>query len=400
VANLPPLTSGQSDWLHWRGNGFDGKSTTTGIIKDWSNGLTKLWQADFLCQNNASGSWSSPVVMGNRLIIPGRNQDEDLVFCLDAENGTLLWKGSYKASAESAHGAGSRATPFIDSSRVYTFGRSGDLACWQLSDGKLLWKQNVKDQGGKEPQWGFSTTPLVLDNMVYVQGGGSALALAYNKMDGSLLWKSMEGDAGYSAIVPLLIDSVSHVLVYHANGLACLNAHDGKPSWNAGWITDYGVNASTPIIEGNTIFNSSGYGSGCRLIEFTKTNYKELWKNKNIEAQHTDPILIDGYLYGYTGESSQNKGDFTCVELKTGKQMWKTNQIGQGTTTYADGHLICFDIKGNLYLVKPSPKAFEKLGEIKAAMPDVKNPSWTVPVVANGKLYLRYLQRLVCYKLV
>jgi hypothetical protein len=65
-----------------------------------------------------------------------------------------------------------------------------------------------------------------------------------------------------------------------------------------------------------------------------------------------------------------------------------------------DGHLICLDIKGNLFLVKPDPYGFKKVGEILGAIPDVKNPAWTVPVVANGKLYLRYLQQLICYDLI
>jgi hypothetical protein len=80
--------------------------------------------------------------------------------------------------------------------------------------------------------------------------------------------------------------------------------------------------------------------------------------------------------------------------------MWSTNLLGQGTTTFADGYLICLDVKGNLFLVKPDPSGFKKIGEIKSAIGDVKNPAWTVPVIANGKLYLRYLQKLVCYELV
>jgi hypothetical protein len=49
--------------------------------------------------------------------------------------------------------------------------------------------------------------------------------------------------------------------------------------------------------------------------------------------------------------------------------------------------------------VRPDPEGFKKVGEIKSAMEDVKNPAWTVPVVANDKIYMRYLQRLICYKL-
>jgi len=61
--------------------------------------------------------------------------------------------------------------------------------------------------------------------------------------------------------------------------------------------------------------------------------------------------------------------------------------------------LICLDIKGNLFLIQPNPSGFTKVGEIKSAIADVKNPAWTVPVVANGKIYLRYLQQLICYQL-
>ena len=57
------------------------------------------------------------------------------------------------------------------------------------------------------------------------------------------------------------------------------------------------------------------------------------------------------------------------------------------------------NLKGNIFLIKPNPEAFQKIGEIKKALGKVKNSAWTVPVVANGRLYLRYLQTLVCYDL-
>lgn len=399
MATTPPLTKGIADWTNWRGASFEGKSAFTGIRTDWPEGLKKLWQVNYLCQDKSTASWSSPVVQGNRMIVPGRDEKNDLVFCINADTGELIWKGSYEAESASSHGPGARATPFIDGDRVYTFGRSGDLVCWTLEDGKLLWRKNVKDAGGAEPTWGFSTTPLVLDDKVVVQSGGSALVIAYHKLTGDLLWKSMEGDAGYAAAITMNMENEVKLLIYHGTGLSCLNPSDGKVLWTAPWATEYFVNATTPIVSNNIIFHSSGYGMGCEALKVTNSGYSVLWKNNLIEAQHTDPILIDGYIYGYSGESSRNNGQFKCIELASAKEMWSTSKIGQGTTTYVDGHLICLDIKGNLFLVKPEPSAFVKVGEIKAAIGDVKNPAWTVPVVANGKLYLRYLQQLVCYSL-
>ena len=399
VQSIPPVTKGIADWTNWRGDNFEGKSTSTGIITDWSKGLQKLWQVNYICQDQGTASWSAPVVQGNRLIVPGRDEKNDLVFCINAESGELIWKGSYESEAGNSHGPGSRATPFINDGRVYTFGRSGDLVCWQLEDGKLVWRTNVKDAGGAEPTWGFSTTPLVIDNKVIVQGSGTALVIAYDKLTGGLLWKSMEGEAGYAAAITMKIEDEVKLLIYQGTGLSCLNPEDGKVLWTAPWATEYGVNATTPIVSNELIFHTSGYKMGSEALRVTKSGYTVLWKNNLMEAQHSDPILIDGYIYGYSGESSRNNGQFKCIELSTGKEMWSTNLIGQGTTTYVDGHLICQDIKGNVFLVKPTPSSFVKVGEIHTAIDDVKNPAWTVPVVANGKLYLRYMQQLVCYKL-
>lgn len=399
IASIPPITKGVADWPNWRGANFDGKSATTGIKTDWSEGLDKLWQVNYLCQDKSTASWSTPVVQGNRLIVPGRDDKNDLVFCINSQTGELIWTGSYEAKAETAHGPGSRATPFIDNDKVYTFGRSGDLACWQLEDGKLLWKKNVKDEGGIEPSWGFSTTPLVLDNMVVVQGGGKSLVLAYDKFTGALLWKSMEGEVGYSSAITMKIENETKLLIYHGKGLSCLNPSGGEVLWTAPWPTEYGVNATTPITYNDIVFHTSGYGMGCEALKVTKSGYTVLWKNNVMEAQHSDPILIDGYIYGYSGESARNTGQFKCLELATGNEMWSTNEIGQGTTIFVDGYLICQDLKGNIFLVQPNSSEFKKVGEIKLAIENVKNPAWTVPIAANGKLYLRYMQQLICYNL-
>jgi outer membrane protein assembly factor BamB len=394
------VLTGSADWPNWRGKKFDGKSPFTGIKTDWSDGLKMLWQVDYLCQGSSSATWSSPVVKGNRLIVMGRDEVNDVVFCLNPESGKLIWKGSYKAEAESAHGEGPRATPCIDSCFVYTYGRSGDLACWDLKDGRLAWKKNVKDFGGLEPDWGFSTSPLVFNYKVIVQGGGDALVIAFDKNTGHLAWKSMQGEAGYAATIPVTVDNETELLVYHGKGLSLINPGNGKEYWRAPWETRYCVNASTPVISGDVVFNTSGYDMGGQALRFSKAGYKTLWKSNVIGAQHSDPVLIDGYLYSYSGESTRKNGLFKCVEMLTGKEMWSTNEISQGTITFADGYLICMDISGNVYLVRPNPKSFELTGKVLNAVEDVKSAAWTVPVVTNGRLYLRHLQHLVCYSLI
>ncbi len=399
IKEIPPIDNGIADWPNWRGTHYNGKNDTKGIKSDWSKGLTKLWEVNYLCQGQSTASWASPVIQGNRLIVPGRDESNDLVFCINSASGELIWKGSYKAESGISHGPGARATPSIDQNKVYTYGRSGDLVCWQLLDGKMLWHKNVKDVGGAEPDWGLSSTPLVLNDKVIVQGGGKALVVAYNKENGDIIWKSLEGASGYSAAVPINIDNTQMLLVYHAVALSCLNPKDGTEIWRVPWETEYGVNASTPAFENNIVFHTSGYGKGGQALKITKDKYQVMWTNTTFAAQHSDPIIIDGYIYGYSGESSKFKGDFKCIELVSGKEMWTSKEPGMGTSVFVDGYIICFDIKGNLHLIKPNPKEFKQVAFINAAMPEVTNPAWTSPSIANGKLYLRYMQKLICYNL-
>jgi len=390
---------GEADWPRWRGANGDAKSAVTGIIKDWTNGLKQLWEVNYLCQGQASTTWSSPVIQGDRLIVCGRDEDNDLVFCLNTIDGSLLWKAQYAAKATSTHGMGMRATPCIDENRVYTFGRSGDLVCWSLNDGTKLWHKNVRDEDGKEPKWGHSSSPLLSGEHILVQGGGSARVIAYDKLSGEVVWKSGQGDAGYAPIVPITLTDKPAFLAFHGKGLAAIMADTGTELWNTSWETPYGVNATTPLVKGDLVLITSGYNTGAQLLKVSYTNLKILWTTKAMATHHSDGHIIDGFIYGYSGQSLQNKGAFKCLELASGSVKWSTNEMGWGTCMYVDDHLMCLDIKGNLFLMKPDPEKFIMVTNLPKALGDVEGPVWTLPVIANDKLYLRFKQRLVCYYL-
>ncbi len=405
VEGLPPITTGPADWPRWRGPEQDGKTTVTGIRKDWSGGLRELWQISYLCQGKTATTWSAPSIQGNRLIVPGRDKHNDMVFCINADTGKLLWHKSYEADADDDHGPGARATPLIANDRIYTFGRSGDLACWKLYDGELLWRRNACDDGGEVPRWGLSSSPLVHEGKVIVQAGGSARVVAYDKMTGDLAWRSMPGgadaDAGYAATTTMQVEDTTVLLAFHGRGLAGLDPADGRVLWNAPWKTRWNVHATTPVVDGTTVFISSGYKAGGQAMKVDPTGYEVLWTNEVIASHHSDPIILDGHLYGYSGQSDNNpKGRFKCVELATGKEKWSSDKIGWGTTVFVDGHLLCLSIKGDLFLVKPDPSEFKLITRFPKAMPGVRRQTWTIPVIANGKLYLRYRQRLICYDLI
>jgi outer membrane protein assembly factor BamB len=389
------IAKGNSDWSSWQGQKFDKKSAFTGIVKDWSKGLKKEWEVNFLCQGDQSATWSAPVVQGNVLVVPGRDDKNDLVFCLNALTGELFWKGLYEVKTNDNHGPGARATPSIDNERVYTYGRGGDLVCWNLQDGKMLWHKKAAEIGGIEPDWGYSSSPLIFGNKVIIQAGGKALAAAYDKITGEVLWTSGNGPGGYAPLNVFIADS--SLLLFSGEALSGLNSQTGAISWTLPWIVEYKINAATPLSEGNIVFITSGYKKGSMAVKIDKNKPTVLWQSKDIEGQQTDPVILDGYIYGYSGNSTSNKGELVCLRLTDGKVMWKTSEAGMGTLAFADGYLVCLDIKGNLYLVEANHDRFVKAGEFKKAITGVKHPAWTAPVIANGKLYLRYLQSIICY---
>jgi len=398
-SELTDITKGDADWISWLGAEGDNKSRVTGISEDWSSGLTKLWDVSYLCQGKSSATWSAPVIQGNRLVVSGRMEDNDLIFCLDPLDGSLLWTQSYTVKSNASHGAGPRATPYIDDDRVYTFGRSGDLQCLALFDGKELWRKNVTNEGGLAPQWGYASSPLVIGDKVIVQGGAAAGLIAFDKMSGKAVWKSPNDMAGYAAIRSMELSGETAVLNFHGKGIAAVSVENGTELWNVPWETSYDVNATTPLVVDDSIFVTSGYKTGGGLLDVTSSNAKVRWKNEAISSHHSDSYCIDGYLYGYTGDSAQNKGAFKCVRLADGEEQWTTNEMGWGTCSYVDGYLLCMNIKGNIFLMKPDPKEFIKITEMEKALGDIKGPVWTKPVIANGHLYLRFKQNLVCYKL-
>jgi outer membrane protein assembly factor BamB len=399
-APMESITKGESDWICWRGADGDGRSGVSGIKTDWSDGLSKVWEIDFLCQGEDSATWSAPVIQGNRLVVCGRDDLNDMVFCLNPKDGGLIWKQGYSAKpSSSSYGAGFRATPWIDDDRVYTFGRGGDLVCWNLLNGDKIWHKNVNDEGGAEPTWGHSSSPLVSDSLVIVNGGGTARTIAYDKMSGDVVWKTGSGPGGYAAVSLMEMEGEPVVLSFHGEGLAAITLKEGKELWNVNWETLNDVNATTPVTKDHLAFITSGYGTGGAVLKVNRSGAEVIWKNRVFASHHSDPFIIDGHIYGYSGDSMQNKGAFKCIELETGVEKWSTKEIGWGTCVGVEEYLLCCDVKGSLFLIKPDPEKFVKVTSIPKIWGKVRGATWTLPVLANGKLYLRFKQSLMCFEI-
>ena len=380
-------TAGAADWPNWRGPNHDGVSSETGWVANWpKEGPTVVWKASI-------GTGFSSIAVGNgRAYAMGNINDNDILYCFDAATGKEIWKKSYPCPLYAKnHEGGPSATPTIDGEAIYTFSNDGDIIRFKAESGEIVWHKNLnKEFGFKHPTWYFAGSPLVIDELVILNAGTQGVAL--KKADGSIAWQSEKGVPGYATGVPFTINGQKCVAMMVSREIVCFNPTTGEVIWRYPWITEYNINAAEPIIVGDTVFITSGYNHGCVLLKIDGNNVTELWQNKNMSNQINSSVLWEGYIYGFNGQVNGG-AKLTCINFETGEAKWSQGGLGTGSLTVADGKLIILGERGKLVIAEASPDGFKELASAQI----LKGKCWTVPVLANGRIYARNADgQLVC----
>ena len=388
-----------ADWSDWRGPNRDGICTEKNLLREWPEGGPKLlWKATGLGEG-----YSAPAIVGKTIYTMGMKNDIEVVLALDIEKqGKIIWETPIREAKYEGSYKGTRPMPTVDGERVYALETMGTLVCVNAKTGELIWKVHyVNDFGGVVPKWGFSESVLVDgDKVVCMPGGDKGSIVALDKLTGKTLWASKIGDkASYSSMIKVSHEGVEQYVGFTFDAVVGIRAEDGKLLWryvepahNADWGN---VNVMVPIWSDGHVFASSSYktGGGMARIKRTKTGFEaqQVWFSHEMENKHGGVVLVDGKLYGYSDPK-----DLKCMEFSTGKVHWETSEVGKGCLLYADGMLYFRDEKGPLSLVKASSDGFKLAGRFE--QPDrSKQPGWTHPVIANGKLYIRDQGLLLCY---
>lgn len=380
------LAAHADDWPRWRGPKLDAISTETGWLQKWpAGGPAKLW-------DGACGvGYSSFAVANGRVYTMGNVQEQDTIFCFDAETGQQKWKYEYPCPAKDPNGYhGTRCTPTIEGDRVYTVSRHGHFYCLDNATGAVKWSKDFKkDFGGVVPQWGFAGSPLIEKNWVLVEPGGPGTSVvALDKMTGEVVWKNGTDGAGYSSLIAFDLAGERCFAQFSKDHIIARRMKDGSELWRHLWKTSYGVNATTPIIQGDEMFISSGYGYGCALLKMTPTGVTEVWRNKNMRTHVNSCVLVNGSLYGY------DDSELKCLDWKTGEVKWKTGGYGKGALIVADNKLMLYGQSGKLGLAEVTPAEFKEISSFQA-LPG--KDTWANPVLANGRIYVRSLDKMAAF---
>ncbi len=363
------------DWPSWRGPNHDGISKDQNWDPQKLNGKPKtLWTKQL------GKGWSVVTVKGKYLFTMGNKGNKDFVYCLNAVTGEEIWKQSYDCPA--GNSPGPRGTPVISGNNLYTMSRKGHAICWEARTGKKVWEKNLmREFGARDLKWGLTASPRIYDGMVIYNAGKSGIAL--DAKTGKKIWSS-SGVGGYAVPVIYEYKGKPCVAIFSQKSIVGVDAKTGNELWSYPWVTAHDVNAADPIVDGSYVFFGSGYGKGSTVVKLGNGNPKKVWQNKKLAAHFSTPVLVDGHLYGISGNAG--RGTLQCIEMKTGREKW-SEKTGFGALMVANDKLIIQNDRGQIMVAKVSSSGYKEIAKCQAFRP--RGKAWSMPVLANGILYLR-----------
>jgi outer membrane protein assembly factor BamB len=402
-----------ADWPQWRGPRRDGVCDETGLLQRWPEGGPPLkWSS-----TNLGRGYSAPILVAKRIYLTGDVGAELHIFALDLE-GKRVWQAKNGHSWKDPY-PGARASCTFSEGRLYHLSAHGRLVCLDAESGKELWSVNVLERfEGKVIHWGLSENLLVEGPRVIVTPGGSkGLMAALDKRTGETAWASSPlrlgeskppahkrlaepfgevDSASYAS--PILVKVGSRRLLVNCSlrHVFGVDADTGELLWTRPMPTRHQVIATTPVLSGDGVFVTAPHGEGGRLLRLrsdgSRLDVSTLWRT-DLDACQGGAVVMDGIFYGAMYSRAR---EWVGLDARTGEARSRLNDFAKGSLLAADGRLYCLSEQGEVALLNPGSGSLEVAGRFRL-VPERKNDAWTHPVIANGRLYLRYQETLFCY---
>jgi len=383
-----------ADWPDWRGPGRNGISLETGLLERWPAGGPPLaWKATGIGDGFASFS-----IAEGRVFTQGQRDGKQYLIALDEQTGKKLWEIAHGAAYRNNRGDGPRGTPTIDGDRVYALAADGSLVCAKAATGEQVWTTNLLRRfGGRNISWGLSESPLIDGQRLIVNAGGrGASIVALDKNNGNVLWQSQSDEAGYSSAVASEVGGLRQYILLTGEGAVGVSAESGELFWRYDEVANSTANVATPVVRGDHVFVSSDYGTGGALLKMSRSGNRiqaqQVYFNRDMRNHYSSSVLMDEHLYGYSSSV------LTAMNFQTGAVAWRDRSVGKGQVIYAEGRLYLFSEDGVAGLAEANPAAYREISRFEIARVS-SYPTWALPAIANGKLYLRDQGTLYSYNI-
>lgn len=398
LLTVVPVASAE-DWPQWLGPKRDsGTSEKVGV---WKETPKPLWKAP------VGVGHSVPVVAEGRVFVHARvkGKEAEELIALDAKTGSQLWRESYElAPYASVLNTGPQSTPAVADGKVYTFGITGVLSCFEAETGKRLWQTDVyKEFKVSLPRFGVCCSPVVIGNRVLVPVGGKGSGVvAFDTKKGEVQWQALDDLASTASPVLFAGTKGPEVVFMTSSRLVALSPLDGSVSWEYPLVFQPNGASPTPIVVGNQVLTSTTTNGTTAVkvdLQEDKPNADQVWQEKELKGYFSSGTCA-GKERLYLVTNTLNpvpSATLNCIDLKTGKELWTKKGIGYfhaGIIRTGDGKLLILDDAGTLKLVEENGKEYKEL--CKAP---VCGGTLTAPALANGCVFVRDAKEVLCYQL-
>lgn len=403
-----------ADWPQWRGPQRDGVCAETGLLKRWPEAGPKLlWKSTGLGRG-----YSAPIVVGERIFLTGDVGEELRLWALD-RHGNRVWEAK-NGRAWNGPYPGARASCTYSSGRLFHLNAHGRVACFDPNTGAEQWAVDLVERfGAKVIHWGLSENLLVdAERVIVTAGGRNALMATLDVLSGKTVWASAplrlgearppahervaepagETDpASYAS--PILVQAgVRRMLINcslrHVFGT---DATTGELLWSRPMPTRYSVIATTPVWTGDGVFVTAPDSPGGALyrlrFEGSDLQVEQAWRT-DLDTCQGGVVHVNGTLYGARYRQARR---WVALDARTGAVRFELNGLAKGASLWADERLYCVAEDGEIALLNPTPHGFEFAGRFRL-LPERVSDAWAHPVLADGRLYLRYHETLFCFE--
>ncbi len=426
-----------ADWSQWLGNDRDGVWRETGIVESFpETGLPVVWKVSI------GGGYSGPSIADGKLFVmdreaepfdladsPGGNINfarvklpgTDRVRCFDAVTGEQLWMVSYESTYTTAfpYAIGPRCTPTVDGDRVYTLGAEGQLKCLAVADGAERWALDLREtHHAVVPDWGFAAHPLVDgDRLICMVGGEDSAVVAFDKHTGAEIWRAGAAvDPGYCPPVIYKIAGIRQLVTWDSVALRGLNPVTGAVYWEVPFAPTYGMAIGMPRLDGRRLYLMA-FNNVSGVVEVAEDGKAAsvIWRGKTKTG--VAGVLNTAWVEGGHVYACGPRGDYTCVDLGTGRRLWEDKgptrdrtgkRAGSWPSAFTvkhepSGRFLIANDHGELIWARLSPSGYEELSRTVMIEPThlVGNRYlvWSHPAFADRKVFVRNDRHLVCLDL-
>ncbi len=376
------------DWADFRGPTRNGHSAETKLLTKWPEAGPKLlWSAKGLGQGYSSAS-----IAKGKVYISGRIERIGYLFCFDLQ-GKQLWKSRYGPETDGWRFPGSRSSATINDGRAYLLSGLGQLVCFDAVSGKVVWQQNILQKfNARNIRFGLAESLLVDgDNVICTPGGPGASVVALNKKTGKLVWKcaGLSDPAAYCSPRLIIRGKTRLLTTCTDSNIVGIDADSGKLLWKYAYRNQYGIHPNTPVLDGDHLFVTSGYGYGYVILKLAEDgkSVTKVKRARSFDTHHGGVVRIGKYVYGTSDK--RPRGNWMCLEIQTGQEIYRAAGIGKGSVVTANGLLYCYDERnGTVALAKADPKGFSLISKFTVDYGEREH--WAHPAISDGRLYIRH----------